>query len=305
MSAPDLSLLPALDALLTEASVSRAARRMGLSPSAMSRTLDRLRAMTGDPLLVRAGRGLVLTPRAEALRNRVRLVTDDALSLFKPDADALDLGKLRRVFTIRANDGFVETIGATLVADVQEAAPGVRLRFRPKPDKNVRALREGNVDLEIGVLGDSGPEIRIQTLFRESFIGVVRQRHPLLDAPITPHRYAQCEHVVASRRGVDTGPVDRALSDLGLARDVIAVVPGFSSALSFAINSDLVAQLPRSFAAARLRASGSEGSFEMFDLPVAVDDITVSQMWHPRLDAEAEHRWLRSVVLKAIARWIL
>lgn len=302
MSLPDLSLLPALDALLTEASVSRAARKMGLSPSAMSRTLDRLRAMTGDALLVRAGRGLVLTPRAEALRNRVRLVTDDALSLFKPEAEALDLDKLRRVFTIRANDGFVETIGATLVAAVQEAAPGVRLRFRPKPDKNVRALREGDVDLEIGVLGDSGPEIRIQALFRESFIGAVRRGHPLLDAPITPQRYAQCEHVVASRRGGDTGPVDLSLSELGLVRAVIAVVPSFSSALAFAINSDLVAQLPRSFAVARLRAFGSKGSFEIFNLPVTVEDITVSQMWHPRFDADAEHRWLRSVVLRATNR---
>lgn len=296
MAVPDLSLLPALDVLLTEASVIRAARRLGLSPSAMSRTLDRLRATTGDPLLVRAGRGLVLTPRAEALRDRVRRVTHEAVSLLQPDAAALDAATLERTFTIRANDGFVEGFGAELVAAVRAVAPGVRLRFAPKPEKNARALREGDVDLEIGVLGDTGPEIRIQTLFRDRFIGVARKGHPLLAACVTPERYAACEHVVASRRGLREGPVDRALAELGLSREVVVVVPSFSAALALAASSELVALLPQSFAAARAR-----DAIEIFDLPLRVEEITVSQMWHPRLDADASHRWLRGVVLEAVA----
>ena len=301
MSVPDLSLLPALDALLTEASVIRAARKMRLSPSAMSRTLDRLRATTGDLLLVRAGRGLVLTPHAEALRDRVRLITQDAILVLQPDADALDLRSLERTFTIRANDGFVEAMGAKLLRDARALAPGVRLRFPPKPDKDVRALREGVVDLEIGVLGDSGPEIRIQTLFRDRFIGVARKGHPLLQAEITPDRYAACDHVVASRRGATAGPVDRALAKLGLSREVIAVVPSFSAALAVATHSDLVALLPQSFAAARIGHPGIDDTAEIFELPLHVDGITVSQMWHPRLDADAGHRWLRGLVLTATA----
>jgi DNA-binding transcriptional LysR family regulator len=180
-------------------------------------------------------------------------------------------------------------------------APGVRLRFAPKPDKDVLALREGDVDLEIGVLGDSGPEIRIQTLFRDKFVGVARKGHPLLDAPITPKRYAACEHVAASRRGAKTGPVDRALADLGLSREVIAVVPSFAAAVALAAGSDLVTLLPQSFAAARIRRPRAQVELEIFDLPLAVDGITVSQMWHPRLDADAGHRWLRGLVLKATA----
>jgi DNA-binding transcriptional LysR family regulator len=300
MPTPDLSLLPALDALLTEASVIRAARKVGLSPSAMSRTLDRLRTTTGDPLLVRAGRGLVLTPHAEALRDRVRGVTHDALSVLQPDAVALDFGALKRTFTIRANDGFVEAVGAKLVASARALAPGVRLRFTPKPDKDVRALREGEVDLDIGVLGESGPEIRIQTLFRDRFIGVVRKGHPLLSARITPRRYAAYEHVAASRRGVIAGPVDRALADLGLSREVTVVVPSFAAALAFAASSDLVALLPQSFVAARLQLLQTN-AVEGFDLPLRVEGVTVSQMWHPRLDADAGHRWLRGLVLKAAA----
>ena len=301
MAAPDLSLLPALDALLSEASVIRAARKMGVSASAMSRTLDRLRATTGDALLVRAGRGLVLTPRAEALRDRVRSITHDAVSVLQPDVAALDLAGLERTFTIRANDGFVEGVGLALVTAVRAAAPGVRLRFAPKPDKDVRPLRDGEVDLEIGVLGDSGPEIRIQTLFRDSFVGVARKGHPLFAGPVTGQRYAACDHVVASRRGLMEGPVDRALAELGLAREVVVITPSFAAALALAAGSDLVALLPRSFAAARGRLHGPGETVEVFDLPLRVDEITVSQMWHPRLDADTGHRWLRGLVMQIAA----
>src|ERR1700722_6138461 len=133
MTAVDLNLLPALDALLAEGSVAGAARRLGLSASAMSRPLARLRATTGDPLLVRAGRGLVPTPRAIELRDRVRETAKEALALLRPAVAAPDLSALERTFTIRANDGFVEIFGARLLAALTDAAPGVRLRFAPKP----------------------------------------------------------------------------------------------------------------------------------------------------------------------------
>ena len=295
---PDLSLLPALDALLTEASVVRAARKVGLSPSAMSRTLDRLRATTGDALLVRAGRGLVLTPRAEVLRDRVRQITQDAVSLLQPDGETLDLCSLVRTFAIRANDGFVEMAGARLFAAARAVAPGVRLVFVPKFDKDARPLREGAVDLEIGVLGESGPEIRVQALFRDRFVGVARKDHPLFGRPITPESYAACEHVAASRRGVHSGPVDDALARLGLSREVLVVVPSFAAALALAMSSELVALLPLSFVVARA-ATNLEPPFAMFELPVSLIGMTVSQMWHPRLDVDAGHRWLRRLVIDA------
>src|SRR5476649_326527 len=244
----DLNLLIALDALLAEGSVVGAARRLGLSASAMSRTLARLRAATGDPLLVRAGRGLVPTPHATELRERVRDLTQDAQTVLRPVVASLDLAELKRRFTIRSNDGFVEIIAAQLVAAVTAVAGNVRLRFAPKPDKDVRALREGLVDLEIGVLGEAGPEVRVQALFRDRFVGVAREGHPLLEAgEITPERYAACGHVVVSRRGHARGPVDEALAARGLTRTVVAVVPSFRAALSVASVSDLVALVTSSF----------------------------------------------------------
>ncbi|WP_394846753.1 LysR family transcriptional regulator [Pendulispora brunnea] len=301
MAEPDLNLLTALDILLSEGTVAGAARRLGLSPSAMSRTLARLRATTGDPLLVRAGRGLVPTPRAMELRERVQTLSREVRAVLRPAPAAMDIRKVEQTFTLRANDGFVEAFGARLVSAVAAAAPGVRLRFAPKADKDVRPLREGLVDLEIGVLAETGPEIRVQRLFRDRFIGVVREGHSLLaDGKVTPERYAACGHVVASRRGRATGPVDDALAARGLARTVVAVVPSFRAALSVARASNLVALLTASFleAVRELEPLGGRGGIQNFTLPIPTPPIVVSQIWHPRLDADPVHRWLRGVLLR-------
>lgn len=289
----DLNLLPALDALLTEASVARAAARLHLSESAMSRTLTRLREATGDPLLVRAGRAMVLTPHAAALRDRVREVTHEAGAVLRPSGGGWDVGALQRTFTLRTNDGFVEAFGPPLVARAASEAPGVCLRFAPKPDKDVAPLREGLIDLDVGVLGRAGPEVRVQALYRDRFVGAVRTGHPLLHGgPVTPERYAACHHVVTSRRGRTGGPVDEALAAVGLARHVAVIVPGFRAGLLMAAASDLVALVPSSF----FSPTQAHAGLDSFPLPVAVDPITVSQMWHPRLDADPAHAWLRRLV---------
>jgi DNA-binding transcriptional LysR family regulator len=296
----DLNLLTSLDALLAEGTVVGAARRLGLSASAMSRTLARLRSATGDPLLVRAGRGMVPTPYATELRERVRDLAQDAQTVLRPAAASLDLAELKRTFTIRSNEGFVEVIAAELVASVTAVAPNVRLHFAPKPDKDVRALREGLVELEIGVLGKSGPEVRLQTLFRDHFVGAVRENHSFLGSgKITAKRYAACGHVVVSRRGQERGPVDEALAALGLSRTVVVVVPSFRAALAVASVSDLVALVPGSFfnATQLHQANSAPAIIRSFPLPVRTEAITVSQMWHPRFDADPAHRWLRGLVL--------
>src|SRR5437016_1980844 len=167
MSTPDLNLLVALDVLLQEGSVARAAQRLRLSPSAMSRALARLRETTGDPLLVRAGRGLVPTPRALEFRERVGQLVQDGEAVLRP-AEKLDLKQLVRTFTLRTSEGFVENFGPDLIARVGEEAPGVRLRFVQKPNKDSAPLRDGTVDLETGVVAETtGPEVRAQALFRD------------------------------------------------------------------------------------------------------------------------------------------
>lgn len=291
MTRLDLNLLTALDALLAEASVAAAARRLRLSPSAMSRTLARLRAATGDPLLARAGRGMALTPHAESLRAKVRDAAQAAEAALRP-APSLDIATISRLFTIRANESFVEIFGARLVEAAGQEAPSARLRFAPKPDKEPRPLREGLVDLDIGVLGEQGPELRTQALFRDAFVAVARTGHPLLaKAAMTAEDFAAGRHVVASRRGKLTGPVDDALAALGLKRDIAAYVPNFAAVLAIAEATDLVGLATRSYVERR-NAPGVAS----FALPMPTREITVSQIWHPRFDADPAHRWLRGLV---------
>jgi len=290
MSIPDLNLLLTLDVLLAEGSVAGAARRLRLSPSAMSRTLARLRETTGDPLLVRAGRALVPTPHALALRERTGALVQEAQALLRP-AEQINLQTLERLFTLRNSEGFVETFGAALIARVAREAPGVRLRFVQKPDKDSTPLRQGSVDLETGVVeGNTAPELRVQALFRDRIVGVVRAGHPLSQGEITPARYAQGGHICVSRQGLDHEPVDDALAALDLERKVVTIVAGFATALALARASDLIASVPERHTA------GLRGGLHSFALPVPAPEFTVSMLWHPRLDADPAHRWLRGCV---------
>jgi len=290
MSTPDFNLLVTLDVLLAEGSVARAAQRLQLSPSAMSRALARLRETTGDPLLVRAGRGLVPTPRALELRERVSQLVQDGQAVLRP-AEKLNLKQLVRMFTLRNREGFVENFGPGLIARVNEEAPGVRLRFVPKPDKDSTPLRDGTVDLETGVVGKTtGPEVRAQALFRDRFIGVVRTGHALSQGKITSSRYATGRHISVSRRGLDKGPIDEALEPFGLNREIVAIVDGFAPALALARTSDLITTVPERYTG-NLRA----GMYS-FPLPISMPEVTVSLLWHPRLDADPAHRWLRGCV---------
>ncbi len=299
MEGLDLNLLVALDALLAEESVTGAARRLGLSASAMSRTLTRLRSATGDPLLVPAGRGLVATPHAVALRARVPALVSDARAVLRPAINPLDVAALDATFTFRASEAFMDWIAPLLAANIMEAAPCVRLRFVPKPDKDLRHLREGGIDLEIGAYGELAPEVRTQLLFRDEFVGVVRSGHPLLaGGRVTPERFASCNHVATSHRGDFSGPVDDSLEELGLRRRVALVVPGYPAAMRIARTTNLVAVVPRSSLGVASASNVVASGLESFGLPLRLPEIAVSAMWHPRMDADPAHRWLRSRVIE-------
>jgi DNA-binding transcriptional LysR family regulator len=311
MPAPDFNLLVTLDVLLAEGSVARAARRLRLSPSAMSRALARLRESTGDPLLVRAGRGLVPTPRALELRERVSQLVKDGDAVLRP-AEKLNLKQLVRTFTLRTSEGFVENFGPDLIARVRQDAPAVLLCFVQKPNKDSAPLRDGTVDLETGVVEKTtAPEMRVQALFRDRFVGVVRTGHPLNQgkgkgksgeggkgskgSKVTAARYAAGEHISVSREGLMKGPIDEALALIGLERDIVTIVGGFSTALALARASDLIASVPQRHTGI-LRAG-----MHSFPIPVPTPEFTISLLWHPRMQADLAHRWLRGLVLDTCA----
>jgi DNA-binding transcriptional LysR family regulator len=292
MPMPDLNLLITLDVLLAEGNVTRAAQRLRLSPSAMSRSLARLRETTGDPLLVRAGRGLVPTPRALELRAKVSQLVQDAEAVLRPETIP-DLKQLERTFTLRTSEGFAENFGSSLIGRMRVEAPGVLLRFVQKLDKDSAQLREGTIDLETGVVvATMGPEVRAQALFRDRLVGVVGLGHPLCAGVITPARYAAGRHIEISRRGLEMRSIDDALGLLGLTRAIAVIVGGFSTAVAMSRDSGLIASVPE-------RHTGNlRAGMHTFPLPFATPEFTVSLLWHPRFHADSAHRWLRSLVIE-------
>jgi DNA-binding transcriptional LysR family regulator len=287
---PDFNLLLTLDVLLAEGSVAGAARRLRLSPSAMSRALARLRDVTGDPLLVRAGRSLVPTPRAIELRSQVGALVDGANAVLRP-AEKLDLAKLERRFTLRTSEGFVETFGPRLLAQMGAVAPGVTLQFVSKPDKESAPLREGDVDIETGVIDlTTAPEMRALPLFEDRWVGVVRGGHALAKGKVTAAKYVGADHVHILRRGLHSTEIDTAVEAAGLARHVAMIVQGFSAALALARDTELVATVPEK------HTGGLRKGMHTFPLPISIAPFVLSMIWHPRMDGDMAHRWLRGLV---------
>jgi len=287
----DLNLLTALNVLLAEGSVTGAAQKLGLSVSAMSRTLTRLRNSTGDPLLVRAGRKLVLTPHAAALRDRVHSVTTEARSVLGPARTDLDVASLEITFTVRGGESFVEMLSSALVATITKAAPRARLRFVPKHDTDPYGLREGQIDLEIGRRVTSGPEVCTRLLFRDKYVAVARSGHPIFAAG--GKGLAACGYVVSAQplEGFDPGQAVR------------VVVPGFPDAIRVASDSDLVAIVPQSsLGNALVKDQATRLGVRSFDIPGRVANFPIFAMWHPRLDADAAQRWFRQQVFALCRR---
>ncbi len=286
----DLNLLLDLDALLKAGSVAGAAKQLHISAPAMSRRLARLRDAMADPLFVPAGRGLVPTQRALSLREPLYAAIEDARRVFAPTE--VDFSQLQKTLILRANDGLVGPWASRLIARTQKEAPGVSLRFVHRTDKGPNALRDGLVDLDIGVLSEPGSEIYSQRLFRTEFVGVVRADHPLAAARVTVATYTAWPHVSASRRGHLRGPIDAALTERGAQRNVVVVAPGFQAALAMTVESDLIASIPEPFA----RWAAQHQQLHVFKLPVKTPVVEVSQSWHPRYQGDPVHRWLRSHV---------
>jgi DNA-binding transcriptional LysR family regulator len=288
----DANLLFALDALLETGSVTEAAEQTGVSVPTMSRTLTRIRKLIGDPIMVQAGRGLVATPQALEMRARLRAFVQEGRELTRlASPSLLDTA---RTISIRADESFISVFAAPIMDAVNLVAPRLALRFISHGEESVGPLREGVVDFDIGDIKLSGPEVKLQKLFAAQFVGVVRSDHPLASSKITPKRYVQYAHISASRRGLARGPIDVALEELGLKRTVSLSVPTFSSALTIAAGSDLVAAVPEHLTGIALKIYGAF----VFPLPVRTPSIRITLAWHPRFDKDAVHRFVRETVAK-------
>ncbi|SFE20055.1 transcriptional regulator, LysR family [Actinacidiphila alni] len=291
----DLNLLRVFDALLQDGSVTGAAERLHLSIPATSRALGRLRRAMGDPVLVRAGRGMAPTPFALRTAPRVRSLLDEAAALISADR-AVAPADLNRTFTIRINDGVAATLATAAVEATAAVAPGVVLRFVAEGNESVEALRDGSLDLDIGVGDSAAPDIRTAVLYREQIVGVARADGPLGRARPTLAELCRHPHVSASRRGRARGPLDDALAAAGLHRTVAAVVPTFAVAVLLVASSDYVGLVPRRLA----ERHGAALGLRWFPIPADLPDMDVRLQWHARLDADPAQRWLRDTIKAAL-----
>lgn len=290
----DLNLLVALDALLEHQSVTRAAARIGLSTPATSHALARLRTLLADPLLVRAGRQMVLTPRAGVLKPRVRALVEELGELLTPRAVG-DLRQLERNFVVHASDYALLVLGASVDARARETAPRVCLQFLPNVDRDAELLRLGDIDLAVGVYPSLPPEIHTQKLFDERLVCVVREVHPHARRRPSAERFAALEHIQVAPRGRPGGVVDEALARAGLQRRVTRMVPFFLSALHLCADTDCVLTVPERVA----RATAPRFGLRVLELPIDVPGYAFSQIWHPRNHTDAAHRWLRESFVAA------
>jgi DNA-binding transcriptional LysR family regulator len=297
LQSSDLGLLATLDALLQESSVSRAGRRLGLSTPATSHALARLRERFDDPLLVRAGRRMVLTPRAEQLKPQVRRAVAEAERVFE-EPETFEPRALERSFTLSVTDYVMDVIGGALDESLREEAPGVDLRFVPNTLQDAEALRRGDSDLTIGIYGDLPPELRTRPALTDRFVCAVRHDHPVIKKRLTLRQYVRLSHVQIAPRGQPGGYVDQLLADRGERRRVARAVPYFRTALEIVARSDDV--LTVSWRLAERYAPNL--GLRLLEPPLPLEPYTLSLVWHPRFDADPSHRWLRQRVLEQCQR---
>lgn len=306
LAALDLNLLVALDALLRLGSVTGAARELRLSQPAMSRTLQRLREVLGDPLFVRVGRGVVPTDRARVLAVPVSEALDAARRVFAPPP-TFDPGTARGEFVIGLGDEAQVAFADAILAAVWASAPGVDLRIRRLTEASLDEGRRGTIDLAIGpdlaaLPATAGAvdysDFVAKRLYSRRF--VIASRAP---GPFDIDAFCAARHVIVSFEGRGRGFVDDLLATLGRSRRVAASVTSFPSAASLVASSDLLGALPEEVV--YTCAPGLHVSPPPFRVP----ELPMLLLWHPRQNADPRHQFLRervaAAVTERVSRWEL
>lgn len=290
----DLGLLTTFDALLQEGSVTLAARRVGLSTPAVSHTLARIREKLGDEILVRSGRGMVLTPRAEALKPRVHMIVVEAQKAFEREREFVP-SELTRTFVVHVTDYVLTILGLGVDRILCAEAPGVCLRFVPNSMDDSAMLRDGGSDLAVGIYGELPPEMRSRPLLTDRFVAVVRQGHPTVKKGLSLEQYIRFPHIQVAPRGKPGGYVDDTLREKGLSRNVARAIPFFGTALQLTAHTDYILTISERIA----RAMAPALQLEVLEVPFELRPYALSLLWHPRFDADEGHRFLRDVFIRA------
>jgi len=296
----DLNLLVPLEALLNESSVTKAAQAVNLSQPAMSRALDRLRHVLKDPLLVRSGRGMVLTPRAENLRKPLQDALERVRGVLAPNEfnPATFDGKIRIV----GPDYVTHLMMPHVLEQLYVQAPNIRVTIENMSATTLLELKEGVIDLGIGVVND-GPDFSTayhQPLFEDRFVCLMRDMHPLSKKEMDVKSFASASHALLSITGRGKGEIDRRLTEIGLTRKISLRLPHFMAVHSVISRTDLITTIPF-LLAKQIKGDG----LKVAELPTGIEGptFTVSQIWHERFHQDPARKWLRSIVKNVSAKF--
>lgn len=296
LSEINLNLLLALDAILTEKSVSRAARRVGVSQPAMSQSLRNLRDIFDDALLVRDRGAMVLTPAAERLISPLRQAMValqrvlDGPAHFEP-ATAL------RCFTLAAGDYAAITLLPPLIERASMEAPGVDLVVRPVEQRRVwERLATGELDIALGAALEPGSDFVQQVLYTDGFACLARRDHPHVRGQLDLEQFTRLPHALISPRGEGPSAVDSALEAVGRRRRIALRIPYFLAAPLVVARSDLLLTAPRMVA----EAFAATHPLQLLEPPLPLPTFDVVQVWHQRFQDDAAHQWLRRTIAACV-----
>lgn len=292
----DFNLLVAFDALFDELSVSRAAERLSLTQPTVSGMLNRLRDLFGDPLFVRAQRGMLPTPRAESLALPVKSLLDDAKALVEPTQ--FDPATAEMTFSITVNDYMQYALVIPFIEALRKQAPRIRVAILPLVIAGLTTkLMRGEIDLAITIPQFSDPALPSRLLYSDDYVGIVRKQHPLRRPRPSLEQFCRYDHLLVSPTGGSfTGPTDEALSLHGVTRNVAVSLPSFHVLLDVVRAVDFVALVPEHMLRGRRR------DFRVFQPPIEVPGFDVIACWHERVSRHPAHRWLRDLLADVARR---
>lgn len=291
----DLNLLRVLDALLGQRHVSAAARNLHLSQPATSAALSRLRRALGDPILVRSGHRMLLTPFAKSLQPNVRRVLDDIERTLQGQ-EAFDPTTSERSFRVAANDHAVAVVLSPLARRLQRLAPRTTLEIVPFEDRFEERLASEDYDLAIRDRWSMRSWGRLETLFKEDYVGIARRGHPRLSPKPTLDEFLAEGHVLISPQGRRPGVMDYALQGTKRSRRVAVTLPHFLAAPAVVANTDFVMTIARRVAEQFARSF----KVRVFAPPLRLPAFEVAMAWHPRSDGDAGVNWLRAQVREVV-----
>ncbi len=294
----DLNLLVALDALLTEQGVTRAANRLGLKQSAMSSNLGRIRRLLDDEILTRSGDGMHLTPRAMALVGPVRTALRQIQCIVNR-GEAFDPNVAERTFGIALPGSMEALLGPRLLSLVASEAPNVRIVLQSLDYGQVLSnIDADRIDIAVGVFDSGQMHHKVRPLYRDGYLCLFNETLLKVSAPLSLDDYLRHPHVMTTLNGTGPGVVDEALTRIGRQRKLLATTPRFAT-VPFLVQASPV--LTTMVAALATRFAGMM-NLATSPVPVELMDFTVSMLWHSSYDHDPAHRWLRDLLLRASRR---